>query len=131
MIGKNGVGKTNILKCIQWLASARVLPEQLWVHFTPFSFLPDKIRVHACLALDPNAYEYVVEVPSVRGSSEGPDNGVEETLTLRGDLTIPPSFSKGWVRRSGFPEGTTRSASIAGPRLLGHCFPCFRAVTPL
>ncbi len=85
LIGKNGVGKTNILKCIQWLASARVLPEQLWAHFTPFSFLPDKIRVHACLAIDPNAYEYVVEVPSVRGSSEGPNNGVEETLTLQGD----------------------------------------------
>ena len=84
LIGKNGVGKTNILKCIQWLASAVVISEQMWANFSTLSrFVPDKTTVRVHLALDPNAYEYVVEVPVDLGGSNGPDNGLAETLTLR------------------------------------------------
>jgi predicted ATPase len=85
LIGKNGVGKTNILRCIQWLTSAAVGPDQVWERVMPRLGIPDdKIKVRIDLEIDPNAFVYQLEVPLLPLGPGEADNGLAESLALGG-----------------------------------------------
>jgi hypothetical protein len=86
LIGKNGVGKTNILRSIRWLASAIVVPAPLWTHFAPGLSNPHvRTAVRVQLSLDPKNFDYVIEMPPLHGVQGELVSGVTESLTLRGN----------------------------------------------
>ncbi len=84
LIGKNGVGKTNILKAIEWLAGAVIIPEpiMLWSFRRPAPEIEEtSIRVH--LELDEHSFEYSLTAPPIRTKLGDQGRGLSEALTVR------------------------------------------------
>src|SRR3954470_983519 len=60
LVGRNGVGKTNILQAIQWLSRNAVKAEPIEDHQSAFD--PSPTSFEAELALGPKSYTYELTV---------------------------------------------------------------------
>jgi predicted ATPase len=82
LAGKNGVGKTNILECIQWLCSSVVTPEPLVI---TTAALPgdhaEPISVHIILDIDHVSIAYSI-THSMFSMLPGAPRGLTESLTI-------------------------------------------------
>jgi ABC-type Na+ transport system ATPase subunit NatA len=114
LVGKNGVGKTNILKCIQWLSSSVIASERLIVRHTPDlrrGLSQTTVRVR--LPLDSNVFDYLVEVPPLINEKFREGDGLTETLTIRVDCNASRLVFK---RKGAAIEISGRNKSIGVDR---------------
>jgi predicted ATPase len=82
LAGKNGVGKTNILECIQWLCSSVATPEPLGITTAALaSDHAEPISVHIILDIDHVSIAYSI-THSILSMLPGAAGGLTESLTI-------------------------------------------------
>ena len=85
LVGKNGAGKTNLLKCVEWLAASASRPVP--VQIKPAGNLNqlgagDKVSVTAHISIDKSTYEYTLSCTFSDESFGGGELQLSETLAI-------------------------------------------------
>ncbi len=64
IVGKNGVGKTNVLRCIDWVASSSISTDPVRVtQAGNVSDEPDEVSTKLVIELDEGRFEYSLSIP--------------------------------------------------------------------
>ncbi|WP_165224877.1 AAA family ATPase [Aquisphaera insulae] len=86
LVGKNGVGKTNVLKCIDWVASSSISTEPIRIaQAGNASQGLDEVAATLVLELGDDRYEYGLTVPFPHARGMGRADSPRDSLTVLDD----------------------------------------------
>jgi ABC-type Na+ transport system ATPase subunit NatA len=83
IVGKNGVGKTNVLKCIEWIASTSISTDP--VNITPAGNVgdeTDEVSTRLVIELTGGQFEYSLTMPSLRARGRNRAAPLRDSLAL-------------------------------------------------
>src|SRR3954452_13944201 len=83
LVGKNGVGKTNVLKCIDWIASSSIATDP--VNITPAGNIgdeTDEVSTRLVIELTERQFEYSLTMPLLHAKGQNRAASMRDSLAL-------------------------------------------------